>query len=202
MIVYESNTLVPESLAMSMRELMLSWNNINPISQQDQSYDFKHDIEKFGSNFDTIKDKSWFPNHDEYFTSRWDECDSLGDHDLFTNIMTTYIEPKFREITGIQDKKRQVLSFTRMPAGGHYRLHQDSKIAKYGFVWYLNIDWKWDWGGLLLTVDKDGNANINRPIFNNFIILKHTDSVKKWHCVTRVEDYANEPRLSIVAFII
>lgn len=218
MIIYQSNTLIPDHLAMKAREIFLSWPHANVVKQNDNQYYRKmmnnhSEKQKFGNH--TMTDTSWFPD-DENYTAYLEELNNgtvpnkIYDEDVFVEVLNNYIGPKLEEITGLPknpvtgriDINR--FSCTRMPPGGHYRIHKDDWASRYGFVWYLNLNWKWDWGGLFLTVQGDGSAVVTRPAFNTLIINRHyidDDLPNPWHCVTRVEDHAKESRLSMIGFI-
>lgn len=219
MIIYQSNTLIPEELAMKAREMFLTWPHVDVIRQNcDVFYrrmaKEQDEKQKFGNH--TMTDFSWLPD-DENYTAYWEELYDGGQNlneiwrkDVFTEVLNNYISPKIEEITGLP-KNPHIgridigrFSCTRMPPGGHYRIHKDDWACRYGFLWYLNLNWKWDWGGLFLTVQGDGSAVVTRPAFNTFIINRHyiDDNVPNpWHCVTRVEDHAKESRLSMIGFI-
>ena len=48
-----------------------------------------------------------------------------------------------------------------MEKGDYYRVHLDGWQGKLNTIYYLNTDWKWDWGGLLHVVkDNDGFTRI------------------------------------------
>lgn len=218
MIIYQSNTLIPNDLAMKAREMFLTWPHVGVIKQTDDVYYRKiarehTEKQKFGKH--TMTDTTWFPD-DENYTAYWEELHNAGQfnhiwqENVFTDVLNNYISPKLEEITGLPKNPNlgridvSRFSCTRMPPGGHYRIHKDNDFCKYGFIWYLNLNWKWDWGGLFLTVQGDGSVVATRPAFNTFIINRHhegDDLPNPWHCVTRVEDHAKESRLSMIGFI-
>jgi len=211
MILYESSSHVPEHLARQAREIFLNWENPEDQRQRDPDFYRRFNERSIKDIFGTedMPDKTWFPN-DEDYTAYWEELKQdfnnveLWRYPPVAEALENYILPKLTKITGLKKDKDYIYSLTRMPPGGHYRLHKDDWAAKFGFIWYLNTDWKWDWGGLLLTVNDDGSATVKRPIFNNLIITRHwtADNVAHpWHCVTKVEDYVKEPRLSMIGFL-
>jgi len=191
MIIYESNNFVPDDITLRVRQRLLDSRNYTDARQ----------CAWFPYDKDNIHKADFIPN-DDYYTAVWEEHYEIKTDKDVECVVENYVKPKIFELTGFSDFKRCFLSITRMPSGGHYRLHRDNNHADFGFVWYLNKNWKYDWGGLLITVNKDGTASVKRPIYNNLIILDHRFSnFDNWHFVNRVEHHAKEPRMSILGFL-
>lgn len=137
--------------------------------------------------------------HDVNYSAFWRECNSP----IGRAAVNQYILPKVYQLTGINKFNRIMISFTQMPAGSHYRLHKDDNHAAYGFIWHLNLDWHWDYGGILFNINSDNTAEVKLPKFNNLMIVDHRiNGTGNWHCVSTVEPCAPEPRISIVGFLL
>lgn len=199
MIFFESTAVIPATVTEDVRQLFLEKPALKSVTQCEVDFYNKQNLDREIYN--------WFPCKDEYYTAAWDSYDDCKGHPAIRTAIFNHILPKFEEITGIKHETyadhtlNLILSLTKMPPGGHYRIHNDEYTCRYGFVWYLNKDWKWDWGGLLLTVNEIGCANVVRPVYNNLIFLEHAKNNNNWHCVTKVESFAKEPRMSIIGFI-
>jgi len=141
-----------------------------------------------------------FPGANEIYTAEFYRSNYLEKSDLIKNCFQNYIKPLIE-----QHSKKTIttadLRVYKMLEGGHYRIHKDNWMATTGFVWYLNKDWKWDWGGLLIDLDMNNEnyANITIPEFNQLVIMNHQSEVP--HLVTQVTSYAQEPRLTLVGFL-
>jgi Rps23 Pro-64 3,4-dihydroxylase Tpa1-like proline 4-hydroxylase len=141
-----------------------------------------------------------FPDANEIYTAEFYRSNYLEKSDLIKNCFQNYIKPLIE-----QHSKKTIttadLRVYKMLEGGHYRIHKDNWMATTGFVWYLNKDWKWDWGGLLIDLDMNNEnyANITIPEFNQLVIMNHQSEVP--HLVTQVTSYAQEPRLTLVGFL-
>lgn len=151
----------------------------------------------FQRNFN--ESKSSLPDNDELYTAYFHKSNFLENSDIVNNSYRLYIKPLIEEYV---DKQLESVSFRcyRMIQGGHFRMHIDDYTADYGFIWYLSEKWKWDWGGLLLTVNEDQSASVAMPEFNKLVILKHENG-QTAHCVTHIADYALEPRYMLVGFV-
>jgi Rps23 Pro-64 3,4-dihydroxylase Tpa1-like proline 4-hydroxylase len=199
MILFESTDVIPIALTEEVRQMFLEKPALKSETQCQADFYDNQSLNREIFN--------WLPSKDESYTAAWDSYADCKEHPAVKAAIFNHILPKFEEFTGVKHETyadhtlNLRLSLTKMPPGGHYRIHNDEYACRYGFIWYLNNDWKWDWGGLLLTVNEDGSANVIRPIYNNLIFLDHVKSNNNWHCVTRVESFAKEPRMSIIGFI-
>lgn len=181
--------VVPEELALSARQAFID-ADYDTIIQERKGY--------YAREFNSVNPR--FPGNDEVYTSIFCRAGYLEGSAIINQCYTDYIKPAIEQ--HIQREVESVdLRCYKMTAGGHFRIHQDSYIADTGFVWYLSKDWKWDWGGLLLTVDPNTlSADVEIPEFNKLVIMDHK-SGQNPHSVTPVTSYAKEPRIMLVGFL-
>lgn len=139
------------------------------------------------------------PGHEEVYSSEFYRSNFLEKTPLILNIFKDSILPTLQKFSSIQLSKFDLRAY-KMTEGGHFRLHLDDYTAEVGFIWYLSKDWKWDWGGLLVTIDQKNNASVFIPQWNQLIILEHA-AKKIPHLVTRVEAHAKDARMMLVGFI-
>ena len=179
---------LPVNLAHEIREAFLN-TDYDKITQERKGF--------YSREFQNPSKE--IPGHDEVYTAEFYRSRYL---ETSTLIIDTYED----NIKPIVEKQLNVLLETydlrvyKMMEGGHFRIHKDDYLAKYGFIWYLSRDWKWDWGGLLLDIDSDGKAEATLPQFNQLVIMDHSDGLIP-HCVTEVAKHAKEPRLMLVGFL-
>lgn len=86
----------------------------------------------------------------------------------------------------------------RMMVRDHYRTHHDGYLAPVSFVWYLNDNWRCDWGGLFMHVDEADELHAVVPRFNRLLILSGS---RVPHFVTAIEPAALQPRYAVVGFM-
>ena len=179
---------VPNKIACEVREKFLS-ADYDTVTQERKTY-YQRD---FNVSTTTL------PENDEVYLSSFKRAGFLENSKLIKDCVNSYIIPAVeRELS-----KKIVHTELRcylMSEGGHFRIHKDDYISDCGFVWYLNHNWKWDWGGLLLTINEDQTASVSIPEFNKLLIMNHS-SKQLPHCVTPVNSFAKEPRIMLVGFL-
>jgi Rps23 Pro-64 3,4-dihydroxylase Tpa1-like proline 4-hydroxylase len=118
-------------------------------------------------------------------------------------IVRDAFEISFREVLEklCQTKINKIdLRAYKMDPGGHFRAHIDDYAGRIGFIWYLSKGWKWDWGGLLLSVDYTDEATVYLPRWNQLLVIDHKYGQIP-HVVTAVASHAAEPRYMLVGFL-
>lgn len=184
--------VIPEARASDIRDLFL---------RHKWKYEPFIDASYYKTQYrDTI---SCIPKEDEVYTTSFSKCHELTSNIEVLNTVYDYIVPFINSAIAHQqyevDTSTVSLLAYRLKAGDHLRLHNDNYAAHLGFIWYLSKEWRWDWGGLLLSVNSDGSASVEIPEFNKLVVLNHSESVT--HCVTSVEKWALEDRLMLVGFM-
>jgi Rps23 Pro-64 3,4-dihydroxylase Tpa1-like proline 4-hydroxylase len=139
------------------------------------------------------------PDHEEVYTAEFYRSSYLEKTSLISEIFQDYILPKVQKFSTYKLSEFDLRAY-KMGEGGHFRIHLDDYTSKVGFIWYLSKEWKWDWGGLLLAIDKSKQARVFLPEWNQLIILEHA-SKEVPHCVTRIEPHAREARMMLVGFL-
>jgi len=139
------------------------------------------------------------PAEDEIYTAEFERSNFLEKSELVKKAFEKHILPKLRNYSSRELTKFDLRAY-RMNPGGHFRLHLDDYTAEVGFIWYLSKYWRLDWGGLLLTLNPNGNASVFLPEFNQLIVLEHSAKYIP-HCVTSVEPHAKEARMMLVGFL-
>ena len=106
-----------------------------------------------------------------------------------------------RDLTGDPRPQRADAQVTRYGPGHFLTAHDDEDRAKqrlYAYVLNMTVEWRPDWGGLLLFLDEDGHvAEGYTPAFNALNIFR----VPQKHCVSFTAPFAGRPRLSVTGWI-
>jgi Rps23 Pro-64 3,4-dihydroxylase Tpa1-like proline 4-hydroxylase len=139
------------------------------------------------------------PSEDEIFTAKFYRSGFLEKSKAIHAIYHSLIKPLIESTLKKEFSQHDIRCY-KMEKGSHFRIHKDDYQSTYGFVWYLNVDWKWDWGGLLLVLKEGLNAEVFIPEFNKLVIMDH-QSGQMPHAVTEITEYAKEPRLTMVGFL-
>jgi len=179
---------VPEEYALLARREFLN-ADYDKISQQRRGY-YSRDFHE---------QSQFIPGHDEIYYSEFYRSNFLEGNPVIKECYTSYIKPLVEAHSGKQVKDADLRCY-KMTEGGHFRVHKDTYKSDLGFVWYLSQEWKWDWGGLLLTINNNQTAEVTIPRFNQLVIMDHKYSQVP-HTVTPVSAYAKEPRIMLVGFL-
>lgn len=183
---------LPEAVASDVRKIFVesdTWQNIPfaDVNYYDSvyRYDARAGIPRSGETYTTNFDRS------EYLAG----CQQTRDA---VNQIADLIDPIIDGDIVIDRPSISLLAY-RLRPGGHLRIHHDKYGADIGFIWYLSREWKWDWGGLLVSVRQDNSAEVEIPEFNKLVIINHSETVS--HCVTSVETWAQDNRYMIVGLM-
>jgi len=146
-------------------------------------------------------DRPEIPGADEIYTAHFCRSNYLEGSQTVLTAVRNYILPTIiKHIPEASEYIKTELRAYKLIEGGHFRIHRDDYRAGIGFIWHLSSSWKWDWGGLLLTINPDGCASVEIPEPNKLVILNHTNT-QQAHCVTPVTRAALEPRQMLVGFL-
>lgn len=179
---------IPNEYALLARQEFIN-AEYDKISQERKNYYSRDFYEK----------SQFIPDHNEIYYSEFHRSKFLEENLIIKECYTSYIKPLVELRSGKKVINDDIRCY-KMERGGHFRVHKDTYKSDIGFVWYLSKEWKWDWGGLLLTITSDQNAEVTIPRFNQLVIMDHKYSQIP-HSVTPVTSYANEPRIMLVGFL-
>lgn len=134
-----------------------------------------------------------------YSTDFW-KCDSIIEDATVLSCVDAIVNTIDSVLSAARVDRRTIsLLAYRLRPGGHLRVHDDKYGADVGFIWYLSKNWRWDWGGLLLSFPKDSPPVAQMPEFNKLVVLNHSEKIS--HCVTSVEPWAQDDRYMLVGMM-
>jgi Rps23 Pro-64 3,4-dihydroxylase Tpa1-like proline 4-hydroxylase len=169
------------------------------------SASWKHEVFSNHGHFSTpdyARGVSGIPTKDETYTTEFYKSTQLATSEFMMGCVWHIADAIDSQLAGedtrVNRNNVNLLAYKLTP-GCHLRLHNDKYAADAGFIWYLSRDWKWDWGGLLLTVADDGSASVEMPEFNKLVILNHGSGAI--HCVTSVEKWARDDRYILIGMM-
>jgi hypothetical protein len=143
-------------------------------------------------------DSPYLPKAGEPYLARFWRSRALECDPFVTELYAAHIRPVLQQLSALPAQKVDLRAY-RMTEGDHQRIHIDQYAGEVGFIYYLSKDWKWDWGGLLMTAHGD-EVTASLPKFNQLIVLNHARA-RPPHCVTPVTPFAREPRYMLVGFV-
>lgn len=183
---------LPQQTAVEVRKLLVESDTWRPAPFVDSSY--------YGAVYSEDPRPS-IPKAPEVYTTSFDKSEYLAEcqQTRAASLMVASLVDTMIPNEKVVDKSSISLLAYRLRPGGHLRVHNDKYGADLGFIWYLSREWRWDWGGLLVSVNPDGSAEVEIPEFNKLVIINHSRTVS--HCVTTVETWAQDDRYMIVGMM-
>lgn len=139
----------------------------------------------------------YLPKPGEHYLARFWRARAMEAGTFLPQFYAAHIKPILDQLSGLKTGKVDLRAY-KMMAGDHQRIHIDEYAGPVGFIYYMSKDWKWDWGGLLMTANGD-DMTPSLPKFNQLIVLNHGKS-RPPHMVTPVTAFAREPRYMLVGF--
>jgi Rps23 Pro-64 3,4-dihydroxylase Tpa1-like proline 4-hydroxylase len=136
--------------------------------------------------------KAYYASGEEYMC-RFKRSSTLEREHPFTNAGQEICQ--LLERIGAMKDRAEFFAY-KMTDGDFFRVHDDSSNGL-GLILYLSARWEWDWGGILMVDSGDGYTAY-KPRFNQLVVVEPKGTK---HFVTRVADYAQEPRYAMVGFI-
>jgi len=181
---------LPFDIAKKIHDLFISNN----------SWEFIHQIRE--NHFDHVHKTSspFLPKNDESFLSKFSRSFILEQSEEIKNLYEEHFVPKLKLISPFELNEFDVRCH-KMDNGNYFRTHIDDYAGSINLIYYVNEKWMWDWGGMLNIAD-DKDYEFNKQILPKFnrVTLLNNKVFRSPHFVSSVEEYAQNPRYSIVSF--
>jgi Rps23 Pro-64 3,4-dihydroxylase Tpa1-like proline 4-hydroxylase len=183
---------LPEDLAIKLYDIFESqsndkWKLIDQVRENHYGHVFK------------TKNKL-LPKKNESYTAKFARSEDIESLIDFKEIISNQFTTKIREMVSESLTEFDTRAY-RLDRGDHYRTHIDSYGGNINIIYYLNTEWIWDWGGIL-NICSDKDEDYCKPIFPKFnrLVLLNNKKFHSPHFISPVNEFALNPRFSIVIF--
>lgn len=184
------DNVLPIDLALSLNENYKSYSNWQILDQERPDH-YGH---VFKSDLDTL------PKIGEIYSAKFKRNSDLENDKLVSTAFNDYFIPLLKELSPFEVDEFEVRCY-KLDHDDHYRVHYDGYKGKVNLIYYVNKDWRWDWGGILNILSNE-DSDFSYPIFPKFnrVVLLNNKTFSSPHFVSSVEKWALHPRFSIVSF--
>jgi len=149
--------------------------------------------------WETLDDKH-FPFTDENYLAHFWGSSEVSNHKKIKDMFKKQIKPLFEIVTDSMGKFRHQATKYKNNSKDFIRCHYDDYTGLAGYILYfIEFDWKYDWGGLLHLV-KENKIETILPKSNRLILINHSLGMNHW--VTPINTWAKEDRCTLTGFCI
>jgi Rps23 Pro-64 3,4-dihydroxylase Tpa1-like proline 4-hydroxylase len=187
-------SLVDDILPLELAE------KINEIYSQNEEWELIDQIRENHYNSILKSDNEFLPRPNEHYSAKFNRSKSLELTDIIRDTFNNHFIPLLKQVSPFEMNEFDVRCY-KLDKSNHYRSHNDDYAGTVNFIYYVNKEWRWDWGGLL-NVCSHEDQDYCQSIFPKFnrVVLLNNKVFKAPHFVSSVESFALNPRYSIVSF--
>ena len=188
------DNFLPTEVINDINAIMLRSTYVKEKQVREEKYKMYRELHKETQPFWYNSDL--FPSDNEDFILGQGVSGEVVDNPLIESVFNGIIK-EYIQLLNPEVYKCKLTAF-KAERGDTLRCHIDDYNADIGFILYCSKRWKFDWGGLLLTLTDENTVSAISPKFNRMIFLSHKNKLP--HAISTIENYAELDRLMLVGF--
>jgi len=175
-------------------------NNLYETYKQESKWELFNQIRETHYNHVFKSPNPFLPQEGEAYSAKFNRSNNLENSTVVKNVFDNYLVPLLKAISPFEINEYDVRCY-KLNIGDYYRTHIDDYAGAVNMIYYVNKEWRWDWGGVLNVYSHEDLEFCESilPRFNRVVLLNNK-IFRAPHSVSTVETYALNPRYTIVSF--